>query len=57
MVQNLLPKDLFEALAKGKLKLYKHYKKEVFEVAACNSAKGEKKFENQLYYYIYYQGR
>lgn len=52
MVHNLLPGDFVQELAKGKVNFYKHYKKVIVEIAAYNSVKGTKQFEDKNTFYV-----
>ncbi len=52
LVHNLLPGDFVQELAKGKVNFYKHYKKVIVEIAAYNSVKGIKQFEDKNTFYV-----
>lgn len=51
-IHNLLPGNFVEELVKGKLNLYKHYKKIVVEISAYNSVSGTKQLEDKNTYFV-----
>jgi hypothetical protein len=55
LVHNKLPEEFVQELIKGKTGLYKHYKKNVVEVASYNMV-GNKIFEDRVTFYILKNG-